>query len=293
MDSFQPAREEQLTEQKLNWGYWWVTHKLQVRKATIIVLSIVDFLLIGNFVFAYADWFWGSGVVERANIAQLTVQSTDYAFFRSKNAPRDVQLGSASVIASGEDKFDIVAQISNENRLWWADFDYHFQTPGGPTPTQRGYVLPNESRPLAALGVNATGDVSSALLVLENFAWHRVNQHFTRPDYPTWQAQRLNLQLGDASIIAPSASDAVPATRVRFRVTNDSGFGYYKVGFFITLIGNGGVVGVNKVTISELRAGQIRDVEATWFSDLPSVSDIEVKPDLNIFDERNYIAPGR
>jgi hypothetical protein len=61
----------------------------------------------------------------------------------------------------------------------------------------------------------------------------------------------------------------------------------------VTLLSSGKVVGINKVTISDLRPGQERDVEASWFMDLLSVTDIEVRPQVNIFDARAYIAPGQ
>jgi hypothetical protein len=294
MDTFEPSREDQLTEKKLNWGYWWVTNKLKVRKVFIVVLTVVDFALIGNFVFAYADWFFGSGVVERQQIAQLTVPATDYAFFRSKNAPVELSVNSTNVVSSGDGKFDIVSQVNNPNQLWWADFDYSFALQGGRTDTQRGYILPNSTHSLAALGVPADTSLVGASLLIENLTWHRVNQRFTRPDYVSWAGSRLaGIAVSDPVFVPPLPDDAIPAYRVRFRVTNGTAFGYYKVGFFLTLVSGGQVVGVSKVTISELRAGTSRDVEATWFSDLPSVSGIEVMPEVNIFDERNYIAPGQ
>lgn len=292
MPEFQPSRDEQLTEQNLNLGYWWVTNKLRVRKATWIVLAVIDFGLIGYVAFGFADWFFGSGVQERAAIAQLTIPATDYAFFRSQNAPRELSTDSVMVVASRQGSYDALSRISNPNKLWWAEFDFHFETPAGKSAQQHGYVLPLSTQPLVALGQRSDAIPSGGSLVVENLVWRRVNQHVTRPDFATWSNVRQRIEVSDEVFVPPAATDTIPSSRVRFKVTNASAFGYYKVGFIVTLMSGSGIVGVNKVTISELRPGAIRDVEASWFSDLPSVSSIEIVPEVNIFDERNYIAPG-
>lgn len=290
---FEPSRSEQLTEKNLNLGYWWVTNKIKVRQWTAVAIAVVDFVLVGYGAFGFADWFFGSGAVERQQLGQLTERNIDYGFFREKFAPQPAGVDSAQTLFAGENTSDFFARVTNPNPRWWLDIAYHFDSSAGSTASTRTFVLPGETMTLSALGVRADAQPSGAQLVVDSQHWVRVDQHKTRPDYETWAAMRLGMRIDQPVFVPPSPNDAVAVSRVRFKITNDTGFGYYKVGFFITAMSGGAVVGVNKVTISELRPGQSRDVEASWFNDLPAVNNIEVKPELNIFDDRNYIPPGQ
>lgn len=290
---FEPVREEQLTEKHLNLGYWWVNHKVQVRKWTSVALAVFSALALGYGIFGFADWYFGSGVVERAQIASLTKNQTDFAGIREKNAPQELQLGEPSYVGAGEGTYDISARITNSNPRWWADFDYHFTSAAGATPVQHGYVLPSDFMNLSALGSKSDSSPEGLAIIIDHQTWHRVDQHLTRPDYESWATDRLRLTMDQPVFIPPLATDTVPASRVRFNVKNDTGFGYYKVGFFVIVESGGRVVGVNHVTISNLRPGDSREVNASWFADLPSATTIEVKPEVNIFDDRNYIPPGK
>lgn len=291
--AFEPGREGQLTEQKLNLGYWWVTHKVQVRGWFSIFLAVVDLALVGFAGYGFADWFFGSGDIERRAMAVMAKPAIDYAYFRQKANPQNVAVQDALVLNSGEKTYDFIARAANPNPQWWVEFDYRFSSAAGETQTQKGYLLPGETKWLNALGVKSDVRPGGAKIAVENIVWRRVPLHVTRPDYATWAAKRLNFILDGVSFVPPSPQDPIAVNRAKFTVTNDTGFGYFKVGFFVTLTSGSRVVGVNRVVISDLRPGDRRDVDASWFFDLPGVTKVEVKPEVNIFDERNYIPPGQ
>lgn len=291
--AFESVREGQLTEDKLKWGYWWVTHKVQVRRVFSIVLAVVDFALVGYALFGFADWFFGSGELERRQTAIMAMPAIDYTFFREKNSPSEMKVESAISLNSGEKTYDFIARASNPNPQWWVEFDYHFESSAGATPVQHGYLLPGETKWLDALGSRSDVRPGSPKIVVENVAWRRVDFHMTRPDYATWSSSRLHFLIDKVEFVPPAPQDPIAVNRARFTVTNDTGFGYFKVGFFVTLSSGSRIVGVNKVVISDLRPGERRDVEASWFTDLAGVGKVEVKPQVNIFDDRNYIPPGQ
>lgn len=291
--AFTPSREGQLTEDKLNWGYWWVTHKVQVRRWFSVFLLVVDLGLVGYAGFGFADWFFGSGEIERRLTAQMSQQAINYTYFREKFAPTEFKIDDAVVLNAGEKTYDFMARATNPNPHWWLTFDYRFESAAGQTTTQRGWLLPGDSKLLDALGVKSDVRPGTAKIVIENPVWHRVNMHETRPDYATWAKQRLNFQIDDVAFVPPSPQDPIAINRVQFNITNDTGFGYFKTGFLVTLLSGSRIVGINKVFISDLRPGERRPVEVSWFFDLPGVSKVDVRPIVNIFDEKNYIPPGQ
>jgi hypothetical protein len=288
--AFTPGREEMLSEEQLNRGYWWVTHKVQVRRYFTVVLGIVAFVLTSYALFGFADWFFGSGVPERAQMALMSKQWIDYPSFRAAEAPRPLRAESPIVIASGDKKYDVFAKVVNPNTQWWVEFDFRF---GDKIPAKHDYLLPGDTKNLAVLGYSTDARPSPSEITIENIAWHRVNLHVTRPDMATWENARLNFTISDAKFVVPEATDPVPVWRAKFRITNGTGFGYFNVGFFVTLLSGSRIVGVNQVVITDLRPGDVRDVEASWFSDVPTVTKVDVKPLVNIFDDHAYIRPGQ
>ncbi len=290
--AFESVREGQLTEDKLKMGYWWVTHKTQVRKATALVLIVVDLALVGFAGFGFLDYYFGSGVPERQQLAQLARQYTNYAYFRQKMAPIDLLIEDIAVLNSSEGTYDIVARVTNQNMKQWVEFDYQFVAGEPLGPVAHDFVLPGSFKYIHQLGVRAAGGIGSPSLEMTNVAWRRVDAHVIGPDYAAWSGIRLNLPVSEVVFTPPDPTDPLTISRVTFNVRNATAFGYRRLGFFVSLIGPGGLSGVNYVTISDLRPGETRRVDASWFSVVPAVSSVEVASDVNIFDDRVYIPTG-
>lgn len=286
-----PDENNKLTEDQLKVGYWWVTHKVQVKKVFTVALAVVAFSLLGYGAWGFADWFFGSGVRERQEIGLLTQNWTDYAFFRESAQPDPMTTQSTETVSAGEGRYDMIAKVSNPNQRWWMEFDYRFVGAGFDDPYKKGYLLPTEAKYLYSLAVESDSKPSAALEVAD-IMMHRVDNHVVQPDYRTWATARLNFIIEDIKFAEPEKDSPIPISRASFNVTNDTAFGYVSVPFFVTLLSGNRVVGVNRVVISQLRAGDTRQVEASWFNDLPNVTRVEVKPEVNLFDERAYLKPG-
>jgi len=286
-----PNENNKLTEDQLKVGYWWVTHKVLVKKVFTAVLAVVAFSLLGYGAWGFADWFFGSGVRERQEIGLLTQSWTDYAFFRESAQPDPMVTQSAETITAGEGRYDMVAKVSNPNQRWWMEFDYRFVGGGFEDAYKRGYLLPTEAKYLYSLSVESDSKPQAALEVAE-VRMHRVDNHVVQPDYRMWATARLNFIIEDIKFAEPEKDSPIPISRASFNVTNDTAFGYVSVPFFVTLLSGNRVVGVNRVVISQLRAGDTRHVEASWFNDLPNVTRVEVNPEINIFDDGVYLKPG-
>ena len=103
----------------------------------------------------------------------------------------------------------------------------------------------------------------------------------------------MALDIDQIEFRPPNPADPINVSKASFRITNNSGFGYYKVGFILTLWSGEQLIGVNRVAASNLRPGDVRIVEANWFQDVAGVSRVEVAPELDILDDKNYIPPGK
>lgn len=273
-------------------AYWWVTHKVQVRRVFTLIVLLIDLALVGFAGYGFLDYYFGSGVGERVQVAQLAKQYINYGSIRQLMAPADLTVESMSVLNSGSGTYDIVARIANPNPKHWAEFDFQFMAGEPLGAAAHDFVLPGSSKFIRLLGIKSAGSPGSPEIQFSNMAWHRLNAHVVGPDYSAWAAARLNLPITDVVFTPPEPTDPLTISRVTFNVKNNTGFGYRRIGFFVNLIGAAGQSGVNYVTISDLRPGEVRQVDASWFSVVPSVSSVEVEPDVNIFDSAAYIPPG-
>lgn len=280
-----------MSEETLTRAVWWVEHKLLIRRIATALLGAVALSFLGYGLYGFGDWMFGSGVRERQELAQLPVDLTNAAELRQSHAPEDLGIEDTAVLAAGAGKYDMAARVTNPNAHWWAEFDYRFG--GDATAAARhGYLLPGDAKYMLTLGVKVGARPSSAGLAIENLVWHRADPHLTLPDYVTWSTARTTFAVSGITFTPSLQGDPLGISRATFTVKNETAFGYHAVGFTVALLSGGRLVGINYVTISDLRAGESRDVSASWFSELPSVSRVEVQPDVNIFDVRSYLAPG-
>ncbi|MFH2062778.1 MAG: hypothetical protein ABIJ46_01330 [bacterium] len=282
--------DDRLSEDQLRWGLWWLHHKAQLKTGLTVLLAVVGFSLLAYGVWGFADWFFGSGVRERAGTALLTQNLTDYAGFREASMPERLSVQTPIVLTSGEGKYDLLARVANPNRRWWVEFDYRFVDSGLPDRVQHGYLLPADSRYLYQLAVDADRRPSPSFEIVD-LSWHRVDGHVVRPDYQTWATSRLDFVIADPEFMPPDPKSSLPVSRARFSVTNNTAYGYVSVPFMVALLSGERVVAANRVVASGLKAGETRTVEASWFNDLPSVTRVEVRPELNLFDPAIYLAP--
>lgn len=287
---FEPIREGQLSEKELKWGYWWVTHKLQLKKLLTVVLAVIAFLLISYASYGFADWFFGSGVQERAAIAQMANAPTGYPAIHAQIAPQPLNIENPIVLVSGSDSYDLVSRVTNRNADWRAELSWHFEAAGQATgQTRYTAVLPGDNVWLVQLGVKSESRPVSVGVAVDKRQWRRLDKHQVQPDYASWAGERLDVEISDTQFTPAQPTDPLSISRTTFRVTNKTGYGYWRVGFFVTLWDGGSLVGVNYVTASQLRAGETRTMDASWFTALPRVTRVEVSPEIDIFDQGNYM----
>jgi len=281
----------ELSEKQLKWARWWNENQIMVKKVFTVVLAVFAFSFFAYGAWGFADWFIGSGVRERASIALLTQNLTNYTAFREASQPKPLVTQSPLSLVSGEGRYDIIAKVSNPNYRWWVEVDYKFKGNGVPDEVYTDYILPTDTRYIYALGIKAERKPSASLEIID-LKWHRVDGHVVRPDYLTWATERLDFEITNPEFVPPADSSALPVSRARFTVSNDTAFSYVAAPFFVTLMSGTRVVGVNRVAATRLLSGDVREIEASWFHDLPSVTKVEVRPEINIFDEEVFLKPG-
>lgn len=267
---------------------WWVEHRAFLRRLGIILFIALDAVLLLFGGWHLLDAFAVSYDAEQNAVLRVVAYGqSDLHAYTAANAADDLEQSDGRVISIGNSRYDLYTTLTNPNDDWWAEFEYSFTVGDESTDVQEGFVLPSEEKPIAELAVESTSPIQSASLKIENLRWHRIDHHAV-PDYPTWSSDRLNFSISTSSFEKETRFDGETFGRTTFTVENDTAFSYYDVGLFVLLLRGNSVVGVNRTSLSSLESGVEAEVTVNWFGTLPSVSQVQVIPELNIFDLEVY-----
>lgn len=280
--------EEKESKKQYRFSLWWVEHRATLKKAGLVLLIIFDGVL-GLFVlWSLLDSFALSYGKEQSAVAQSVVlNQEDLHAYTNARVAEPLIISNDRFFDIGNRRYDVYAQIENNNSDWWAEFSYQFVYDGGKTNIQKGFILPGEKKPVAELAMELDAPPTNVQLQFQDVDWHRVNHHDVG-DYAKWFKDRMDLKVQNPTLIQNTTGDPSSLVKTTFTVRNDSAFSYYQPIFYLLLKRGSSVTGVNRVTLQSLDSGASQDVTVNWFGTVPSVSQVEVIPEINIFDIKLY-----
>lgn len=267
---------------------WFVTHKVLLYQLTVGLLVTVS---IGLWVFSL--WHWGDYVVNgiKSDLSLYNNLSTfpNYLGVQSHYAPQPVQIAGVNVYTGGLKIYDLVAEVGNPNKNFNVYFDYYFVIGDQKTPTQKGFLLANESRPLVYFGYKE-GYPNGVNLIMENVTWKRISAHNVS-DAVAWQNNRLNFTVNEFVFEKPQTADGIPVNAIKFNLTNSSAFGYRDGVFVIGLMDGSSMVGVMPLILKDFKSQETRAIDLRNFTDGLSVSEVKLFPLIDIYNKEVYLAP--
>ena len=273
-----------ISERKLALAYWYVTNKLLLKNILIAILIIFNvlfiayliYLLIFNLVIFQKDY--------QTILNNLLAINPDYQNLRVANLPQEIRVGQINIYPNNE-RYDIVAEISNSDPQWWASFDYQFQVSEDLTEKRNSFILPGETKKIVDLSVD-NGDLASRL-VLTNVNWQK------EINYADLKKLRLKFDIQNVEYIPAKelgVGQELVISRVIFSIYNNTAFNYKNVSILILLKSGDAIVGVNQIGSGALKSGQTNNLESTFFQPLPRITSVEILPEVNILDENVYLS---
>lgn len=276
-----------LSNWQLKFGYWYVSNKLKLKKALIISLIVLNVGLFGYAIIYATIILVIQGESFRQLQNSLTAPLIDYAYFREKNKPRELVLQSINILPTTSGRYDIIAKVKNPNSKWVvSSVAYQFVSGSEVIAEGEGFIFPSEEKFLIAFGVGKKVRQSDLILNITNLSWQRFL------NFENFAASRLNFDVQNTELITgrkAGTSSRLPVSQTRFTVTNNSAYSFWQVGFYVVLYSGSNIVGVNYASLEEFLSEETREVSINWFESLPSITRIEVIPDVNILDESVYI----
>lgn len=270
-----------LTEQQLKFGYWFVTHKVALRKGGVIALILVNAALWLPAVYMAFRLFVVDGPAYARMLQQMSVSLVNPDVIEAAR-PEPPVVAQTLVFNTAGNRYDFAAIIKNQNPKWYGDFEYRFVAEGFATPARHAVLLPGRETVVSELGVTAPSRIRGGRLEFSSFLWRRISTRVVK-DPPSFVAERTAIVVSDAR------HEPGPPARTSFVVTNNTAFGYWNVDVIVLLKRGTSVVGVNRVTLERLASGEARPVDVAWFDSVGSVGAVDVRPQVNIFDPGVYM----
>ena len=280
---------EDLSEKQLKWGYWFVTHKVLLRRILIVVLILADAAMVGFAGYGLVMDYLGAPAREQmmASLAKNFLNPLEH----EAQSAKPITVSNPQVLVSGG-KYDFVAQASNPNKDFVAHFSYRFVAGSFATDYKPGFILPGEQKFIAELSVASASRPSGATLEIDDVAWKRVDKH----EIPVWKSyafEHLNMPVTDIAYtpgieIVPGKSEI---GRTSFTLTNSTGYGYYGLHILVLMYRGPALAAVNATVFPTIGPGESKSGEVTWYEDYGAISQIKVVPEIDITDPSVYLRP--
>ena len=266
---------------------WWVGHRALLKKIGIGALIAFDAVLVLFIFWNVLDVVAINYGKEQREVEKVVVlNQTDLHAYTLANAAQVLEDDVVRVFSIGENRYDFFTTLLNPNDDWWAEYTYIFEYTDGETEERSGFILPNQEKPIVFLAHSSQVPLRVATLKFKDVNWHRVDHKLIK-DYSDWSSDRLEIEITDEKHKREKLEKQVIG-RTTFKVKNKTAFSYYDPTFYLLLKKGSAVVGVNTATMQSLNSGLEQEVAVNWFGSLPSVSQVEVIADLNIFDIETY-----
>ena len=261
-------------------GYWIATHRLVIKKWTMIFLYLVIALFYLIFFVQFGVYLYYSNDWQRY-VAEAIQPTYDWRKIHSENAPVDIEFGKAVLYPLSNGRYDFVVAAHNPNEKWAVEsIAYQFVSGEVATPYVSTFLLPQEQRYFTVLGFKSVTPLSGTVeFVPSNIRWVRL----TRPPALSWdiveQAQFIPQQ-----ILVQGARQTVVPARLTWRVRNNSTLNIRSVLWQYALFSGSTLVSVGERMAEDFTFLEERPFDIALFGSLPRVDSVRLFPIVNIFD---------
>ncbi|MBL7141825.1 hypothetical protein ISS21_01870 [Patescibacteria group bacterium] len=277
-----------LTDKQLSFAKWYIINKKRLYRVLLGFIIILNLIFWGMAIYQFVSYSSLKEAHEQ-QLRELTAEEIDFSQLRQHFKPNDLIVENPILIPSSSPtgighKYDFAVSIENPNEKWRIpSIEYYFSWDGGQTETKKSFILPNEKKYLLALGQAAEQKITNAQFVISGIDWRRVRPGEQIPEVLS-KLSIKNIELSYA--VATGKMVALP--KVSFQIRNGSVYSLWQVNFIIVLYQGSKVVGINILPVKQWQGNEERQVELIWPS-VPSHTQIEIRPEVDIFDPTIFI----
>jgi hypothetical protein len=282
---------EGLTVRKMKIGLWITANRNNFKMIFVFLLAVLIVFSWGLYLSVFGRLVFFDMKRDREMMAGFMSGDRTAYDYVINNEARPLEAKSPEALETAPGKYDFLAQISNSNQNYYADFKYSFRYNGIESRTENGFILPGEEKYVFLLGEKADQFGGRLELIIKQLEWHRIDSR-KFGDWGLFAREHLDISTDDVEYVpaqSSSLSENISINTLYFNTTNNTAYNYWEVSYLALLFDNNRVVGVNRYILNRLLSGQTRDVGITWPQDIGRVSRTVIIPEIDITKNSVYI----
>lgn len=259
---------ENIPEWELKFSYFYVNHKIFIKRGLFFLLFFFDLVVIFTFGAIFINYKTGL-IKDRDFVQEMPLNLVSQEAIVS-NKPVDLKIGNVYILSAGYNKYDLMASISNTNKNWAVEkINYSFTVGGIETETLTTFILPSSVRYLSKFNFDEYS--ASVSLNILGIVWRRIE------DYSLVSYQN-ELKISNTAYVLSGVS------QVNFDIFNNTPFDFWEVGCLIVLENSRfDPLGISYVNLNKLMSHETRTVNLGWLSPVTGdVYQISVYPEVNL-----------
>lgn len=277
-----PTQQNQAEDRKLKLSLWWVSNKLQLRKAGRVALMVLAGIPWLFFIIYLVIFLSNFGRNNRILEEMAAVQVISDNIIK----PQAITVQKPKPFETNPGMYDVFGEIVNYNENYAASFTYSFTVGAKTTEVKTGYIAPGESKYLSEININVgAARITSANISVENVEWQRI----VHPE----ELPQLDFVFQDLtySIVELAQGGEDVQSEVTGTVVNYSAWGYDQVEVVVVIYFNDLPVAVKSATLQQFFSGAEKSLKFVWPKKYPYLSEVRAEAYTNVLDQGNLILP--
>ncbi|MFH1030606.1 MAG: hypothetical protein V1770_05095 [bacterium] len=273
-----------ISDKDLERGYWFITHKIFLKRLGYSLLVLFNVLSISFSAYKIINFYTIEASEYDRMIADLT--QTNYAILNS-NRTLPLEIGNVRILSSGKNfepkEYDLIAEIYNPNEKFRVEFDYQFICDNKNWKIYHAFILPRQKKIIADYGLTLTGRKDAQIKIIKQ-EFKRISPHEIKNPI-SFIEERLLFETTNVELIEVGKN----IYKISFDLANKSSYNFWEVGLTTVLYKGSEIFGIDNITLEKFRSGTEREVEVTWHEYVPPTIKILAMPEIDVFDEENYM----
>ncbi len=280
-----------LTLKKLKMGLWVEEHIPFFKK---IIIGLLIFSCIGLWIYSIIGfgWYIFKGMErDEQMINELTRERLiSHKELIQKNS-NNLNTGSVKIMGYASN-YDLSVKVKSTSKQYRAKFDYCFLQGNKEIDCGHSFIFPKKTKYILSLA-NELDSADNIHFQITGLKWNKINYREIR-NWKKFLDKHLNFVFKDVQFNSNhqnELSDKENLNNLSFNVVNDTPYSYWEAPFNIFFYNTSNLIAVNRYVVNKFYSGKERNVELVWHGYVNRVTNIEIKPELNIMDKDIYIKP--
>lgn len=276
-----------LSDQELEKSYWFITHKIFIKRLGYSLFIGIDLILIVFSAYKMINYYSTESKEYSQAMQDFYIPAINHEATKL-NQPANLEIDDVKILNSGQTtdgkKYDLIAKIYNPNDNFRIDFAYQFIFNGNKLPERSSFILPKETKVITAYSL--AENPSTAKVMITKASMQRISaKEISNP--PEFVKNHLNFSLKNAEI--KSLNTPKDLYKVSFDLSNETIYNYWDINLTILLYNGAEIIGINEISLEKFLSGETRPVEINWYEFLPSNIKVSIIPEIDIFNPEVYM----